>query len=158
MPVNTAEEARLFINKWFNDRGYENKSTSNHENVEFQFSGVSDSGIGFTVIKTKRLPRVVVVATRITAIQFHIDALKSLSNEDLEAFLWELKRDLLMVSPNFRFDNPVIPSTMDFTKEISFDELTEGKLHDAVDQTIRCILYVAWMFNHKLGSPTNDDE
>lgn len=158
MPVNTVDEARVFIEKWFNDRGYNNNATSVSEDLEFQFNGISDSGIGFTIIKPIRLPRVVVVATRIKAIQFHIDKLKLLSGEDLENFLWDLKRGLLFVSPNFRFDNPAIPTTMDFTKEISFDELTEGKLHDAVDQTIRCILFTAWLFNRKLGSPVNNDE
>lgn len=158
MPVNTVDEARLFIERWFNDRGYDNSATSISENLEFQFNGVSDTGIGFTIIKPAKLPRAIVVATRIKAIQFHVDMLKSLSGEDLENFLWELKRGLLLTPPNFRFDNPAIPTTMDFTKEISFDELTEGRLHDAVDQTIRCILYTAWLFNYKLGSPQNNDE
>ena len=136
MPVNTVDEARIFIERWFKDRGYENSATSVSENLEFQFSGVSDLGIGFTIIKPTRLPRAVVVAARIAAVQFHIDALKSLNDDELEDFLWELKKGLLLASPNFRFDNPTIPTTMDFTKEISFDELTEGRLHDALDMSL----------------------
>jgi hypothetical protein len=154
MPVKNIEKARTLIERWLNDRGYIVDATSPSENLEFQFSSSSNSGIGFAIIHPKNLKRVVIVATRITVDPFHVDALKSLEHESRSEFLWELQQSLLFFPPAFRIDNPSMPTSIDFTKEISFDELTEGKLHDAVDQTIRCVLYTAWLFNKKLGIPS----
>lgn len=154
MQDKTIEEVRTLIERWIKDRGYVVNTAPSSESFEFQFNGSSHLGIGFAIIQPKDLKRVVIVATRIMVDQFHIDALKSLENDSRSEFLWELQMGLIFVPPTFKIDNPSIPTSIDFTKEISFDELTEGKLHEALDQTIRCVLYTAWLFNKKFGTPS----
>ena len=37
-------------------------------------------------------------------------------------------------------------------KEISFDELTEGRLIEAMDQTCRGVIMTVWIFLNELGA------
>jgi len=46
----------------------------------------------------------------------------------------------------------VIPESIQFMKEISFDELTEGRLIEAMDQTCRGVIMTVWIFLNELGA------
>jgi hypothetical protein len=150
MPVETIDDAKKLVERWVNDRGYPISAIPTSDDYSFQFGRISNLGIGFVVVQPKNIKRVVVVATRVAFDQFHIKALENASDHD--EFLWNLKKELVFVSPAFSFDNPKTPTAIEFSKEISFDELTEGRLHEAVDLTVRCVLWVAWLFNEKFGS------
>jgi hypothetical protein len=149
MPVETIEAAKELVEKWVSDRGYPISAIPASDDYSFQFGRISNLGIGFAVVQPKSIKRAVVVATRVALDPFHIKALESA--DDREDFLWSLKERLVFVLPAFSFDNPNVPTSIEFSKEISFDELTEGRLQDVVDQTIRCVLWVSWVFVRKFG-------
>jgi hypothetical protein len=69
--------------------------------------------------------------------------------------LWNLQRDIVFAPPTYSF-NPEYQKDgtfkgVQFTKEISYDELTEGKLGDAVIDVTRCVLWVIWTFRRAFG-------
>jgi len=150
MPIETIEAAKELVERWVNDRGYPISAIPASDDYSFQFGRISNLGIGFVVVQPKNIKRVVVVATRVAFDPFHLKALESASDRD--DFLWNLKERLVFVSPAFSFDNPKTPTVIEFSKEISFDELTEGRLQEAVDLTVRCVLWVSWLFIQRFGS------
>jgi hypothetical protein len=149
MPVETIIAAKEFIEKWVNDRGYPMTDVPHSDDYSFQFGSISAIGIGFVIVQPKTLKRVVVVATHVEFSPFHLEALESAP--DRADFLWKLREHLVSASPAFSFNDPKNPTGIEFSREISFDELTEGRLQDAVDQTVRCVLWVSWLFLHRFG-------
>jgi hypothetical protein len=49
-------------------------------------------------------------------------------------------------------DPETMPEAIQFMKEISFDELTDGRLIEAMEQTCRGIILVTWIFVKAFGT------
>ncbi len=156
-PIETVEDAKAFIARWMTDSGYFTDEL-NPAGITFQMNGKFETGITFSIVRPENLTRAVIVVAQIDILPSHMKALKSMSPEDLGKFLWGLRRDLFFVIPTFTF-LPLgsdIPSAIQFSKRISFDELTEGKLYSTVEYTCRCILWVALVLTGKFGQPLEE--
>ena len=152
MPIETIEEAEEKINGWITGRGiFTKKSESDHTN--FQFEGRTDNGIGIVIAQPKRLFRSVVVASKLVLTQWQLDAINKMQPEEKADFIWDLKRDLIFAPANFTL-SPAGDDlkTIDFVKEISFDELTDGKLIEAVDNVCRPLIWTIWVLRKRFGS------
>jgi len=148
-PLN--EKIKNLIRDWMSDRGlYKNDNILN-KGVTFQLNGVSSVGIGFSVIQPIALKRTLVVGSTIEVEASQYEALKNLPAKELDEFIFGLKRELIFQSPDFVFVPPV-PKSIHFSKEIMFDELTEGKIREVLERITRCVLWVAWSMNRKFGN------
>jgi hypothetical protein len=50
------------------------------------------------------------------------------------------------------------PQKMQFAKEISFDELTEGRLNEALDAVCRSTIWTIWTMIRKFGMPPEAEQ
>lgn len=154
MPVRTSDEAKAMIEEWLISRALPAKDV-NREGTTFQIESRTETNIAFAIMKPERFQRSVFVATKIEVHAEHFKALCSMNLKEQNGFLWELKKELLVLPPTFMFqsksDQYSVPESIQFTKEISFDELTEGRLVDAMDQTCRGVILVTWIFLKTFG-------
>jgi hypothetical protein len=97
------------------------------------------------------MARVVGITSKIL---FGKEQLENLSEEKRNNFLNGLGKKLLFVSPSCtpgpKLENP---EWILFIKEISYDELTEGRLIDAVDQVSRAVIFASSLIIDELGEP-----
>lgn len=162
MPVKTDEEAKILTEGWMRDRGLlsEKPSPDNEDATKqfnFKYDGETKIGVKFSLIQPKDLKRTVVATSRIEIAPSHLKSLDSLASDELDDFLWSVRKELVFAPATFMF----IPldgklESIQFTKEISFDELTEGRLSDAIDSLIRCTLMVVWLFRKAFGAGKED--
>ena len=158
MPVETLDDAKALIETWVNDRGFPISTIPVSDKFNFQFGGISSLGIGFAIIQPKDLKRAIAVVTRIEFDPVHIKVLESLDQNDRDEFLWNLKKDLLFNPPAFFFSDPNHPKFIEFLMHVSFDEITEGRLQNAMDQTVRSVLFVAWSLSRRFGVPKGEEK
>jgi hypothetical protein len=152
MPVKTTEEASNLVKVWMEDRGFLTKETS-YDSVHFQYEGHTENGISFSIAQPKRFKRIVLVISKLEFHPKHLESLKALDQTERDNFLWEIREKLVLSPPTFSFDQSDIPTWIQFAKEISFDELTEGRLMDSLDNIVRGVILVSWMFGRKFGQP-----
>jgi hypothetical protein len=153
MSVGNVDEAKKVVNEWMKDRGFLRSEISN-ERAHFGYEGETDTGIRFSVIQPKDAARVLIVISKLDIHPQHLEKLNSMTPVERAEFLWNLKRDLIFAPPVFQihpFEDPDNPTAIEFIKEISFDELTEGRLMEAMDNVHRCVLWVIWTLNKFLG-------
>ena len=161
MPVRTTEEAQTLIRNWITDRGFFDKESKIIEadpapkGFLFQFYGKAPTTIPYNIIQPDLFNRTILILANVRITQPRIDSLKSMKKEDRDDFLWNLQKDIMFAPPTFTFDSSYektgIPEGIQFTKEISYDELTEGKLAESVDYVCRCVLWVIWAFQKEFG-------
>jgi hypothetical protein len=152
MPVKTVEGAKGAVKRWLKDRAYlRDDDTPLPKDLHFRFKGDLSKGIGFNILQPKNLLRSVVIVAQLGFDKVHLDGLNSMNEKERDNLLWDLRRDFIFVSPSFVFDDPSKPSSIQFSKEISYDELTEGKLQDTLEQITRCMIWVSWVFNKEFG-------
>ncbi|VVB62995.1 Uncharacterised protein [uncultured archaeon] len=158
MVVETTEEAKELIQGWMNDRRFFDPALSPTpipEEFHFIVGGKAANEIPFSVLQPKELERTVVVIANVTLGKMHFDAFNAMKKEERDNLLWDLQKEIIFASPLYSF-NPEynVDGTfkgIQFTKEISYDELTEGRLGDAVSSVTRCVLWVVWTFRRKFG-------
>ena len=158
MAVDTIADAEKFIKKWMSDRGYLSGELR-PDGIAFQLNGKFDTGVSFSIIQPQNLMRSFVVVAQIDIHSSHLKAIQSMSDEELGKFLWGLRRDLFFAIPSFAFipAGADVPNAIQFNKQISFDELTEGKLYNTVEYTCRCVLWVALVLTGKFGQPIEEE-
>ncbi|HOE46417.1 MAG TPA: DUF2299 family protein [Methanothrix soehngenii] len=153
--MKTSEEAKRLIKEWMVSRGLPAKEVD-QKNTVFQIESKTPTDIVLVAIQSSTLPRSVFIITKIDIHPAHLEALKSVNPERRTQFLWELKKELASIPPAF-LCQPIgsidtVPESIQFMKEISFDELTEGRLIEAMDQTCRGIILTAWIFLKEFGA------
>jgi len=156
MPTETAAEAKEKVRTWMEGRRIFIKETEADE-VDFQLNGRTETQIPLAIVLPKDLPKTILVVTKIELHKMHANALNQLTPQEKEAFIWDLKKDLMFAPAAFNME----PSGTDlkaiqFTKEISFDELSDGRLIDAMDSVCRSFIWTAWVLTKKFGVPAGD--
>ena len=156
MPVKTPEEAKEFVKRWMVDRKvYKNDSTG--DAVHFQYEGTCSTGVNFSIQHPNDMVRVVGITVKMLIDPHHLKILAEFSTQRREEFLRNLANRLIFVSPAFQFGPaPEHPEWLFFVKEISYDELTEGRLMDGVDQLSRAVIFASSIFIDKFGEPVED--
>lgn len=158
MPVKTTGQAKKLIQGWMNDRGFfDSTATPSTTPDEFIFilGGKSPKEIPFMILQPKKLRKTIVVLANVVLGKEHFDAFNAMSAEDRDEVLWDLQKDIIFAPALYSF-NPEFKENgtfkgVQFTKEISYDELTIGKLGDAVIDVTRGVLWVIWTFRKKFG-------
>jgi hypothetical protein len=153
MPVETSEQAKALIQGWMENRGLYKDDTISAKNVIFQLNGVNSLGIAFTIIQPESLKTSIIILAQIDLHPEHYKALADLNKSARNKFLFGLKRDLVFRPPAFTFNDPEIPKSIQFSNEIMFEELSEPKIRDVIENAIKCVLWVAWSFSEKFGTP-----
>lgn len=155
MPVETPEEASKFVRRWMNDRRvFQCDASDKSKEAFFSYEGASGNGINFAIQQPKNMVRVVGVTTKIL---FDQQQLNDLGPEKCDKFFKNLGKSLLFVNPTFT-PGPKLetPEWLLFIKEISYDELTEGRLIDAVDQVCRAVIFASSLIIDELGEPKTE--
>lgn len=158
MAVENTNEARELIQVWMDDRGFFDAKLSPTpipEGFHFIIGGKAAIGLPFSVLQPNELIKTVIVIANVSLGKEHFDAFNDLNAKDREMLLWDLQRDIMFASPTYSF-NPEFQTDgifkgIQFTKEISYDDLTKGKLGDAVIDVTRCVLWVIWTFARRFG-------
>ncbi|HPJ30241.1 MAG TPA: DUF2299 family protein [Methanothrix sp.] len=155
MPVENVDEAIHLIEKWMDGRGFtiSPPREKDESTVEFNFAynGKTERGLGFTVVQPKNIARLVLVASRIDIAGQHRDILGSMETSEFEDFMWELKRALVLAPASFQILPPEgMPDSIQLSLEISFDELSEGKLNNALNSISKSAVLIILLFS-KMG-------
>lgn len=160
MLVKNPDEAKEFIKKWMNDRHVfsDDISDKNRDTVYFSYEGTSDIGVRFSIQQPKNMVRVVGITSKILLDAQQLKVLADLDGQKRNDFLKKLGSRLLFVNPTYVLGpKPENPEWLLFIKEVSYDELTEGRLIDAVDQVNRAVIFASSMIIDALGEPARSD-
>jgi hypothetical protein len=152
MPIETVEEASKAIKMWMEDRGVFTEEVST-ETAHFQYEGTWENGVSFSIVQPKDMKRIVGVVSKCEIEPQYPTALDSLNSHERQEFLWDIKETLLLVPIFTIFMPDDNPKSILFVKEIAFDELTEGRLAQAVDQVSRMIMWLSLVFLRRFGEP-----
>jgi hypothetical protein len=158
MAVENTDKARELIKGWMNDRGFFDVVLSPvpiPKGFHFVIGGKAANGLPFSVLQPEGLKETVMVVANVSLGKDHFDALNDLNAKDRDTLLWNLQKDIMFKSPTYSFNSEFQTDgtfkAIQFTKEISYDELTKGKLGDAVIDVTRCVLWVIWTFRKEFG-------
>jgi hypothetical protein len=156
MPIETDIEAKEKVFEWMNGRKIFVQEIKSEE-TNFQFEGKTETQIGIVITKPKKLFKSIAIISKIELHPKHIEALSRLNQKKKDDFLWDLKRDLIFAPATFTMEQSGKDlKSIQFAKEISFDELTDGRLIEAMDNVCRCIIWTAWVLVKKFGQPVEE--
>jgi len=156
MPVKTPEEAASFVRKWMEDRKFF-KNDMHKDSALFSYEGISAIGVAFAIQQPNDLVRVIGVTVRLLLDPKQQKALAGLEAKERDNFLKELRSRLLLLDPTYVLGprEDLIEWVL-LVKEISYDELTEGRLLDAVDKMNRAVIFASSLITEKLGEPEEE--
>lgn len=157
MPVNDIEEAKLKVLEWMKGRCIFLRETNSDE-VNFQFDGISETQVGVSFVNPQKMPKSIIAVSRLELHPEHQEALNHLTPKEREDFIWDIKKDLIFVPATFLMEPSANElKSIQFAREISFDELTEGRLIDAMDNVCRPLIWTAWVILRKFGPPSEEE-
>ena len=159
LEIKTVDQAKSLAHIWMKTRGYDpTEVLPCPDDLSFMLQGKASNGMPFLVIQPKKAESSVVAIANVRVTESSFASLLEMSEAERDEFLWNLKRELMFAPPNFSFDPSYeetgIPKGVQFSKEVYYSELTEGRLAEAVDHAIRSALWVVWTFRRKFGTPT----
>ncbi len=160
MAVGNTEDAKSLAQKWLDDaEGYSGQVVDpNPDDLKFLFIGKGQGDIPFLITQSITSKRSIAVIVNVNISESSHKGLGELGERDREDFLWNLKREIMFAPANFAFDPEFtktgIPSAVQFSKEIYFEDLSEGRLAEVVDYTIRSALWLIWTFGRRFGPPS----
>ncbi len=126
--------------------------------LNFKYGGKTEMGLGFAIVQPKDAARTVLMVSRIDVSKQHRDALSSMTAHKLENFIWELKMSLVLAPALYQILPPQgIPRSIQLSLEISFDELTEGRLNNALSSITKSAVVIILLFNKKFELETKGD-
>ncbi len=158
MVVGNTEEAKSLAKKWMNDMGvFQKEIDPGPANLSFLLQGAGPTKIPFLVTQSSELKaKSIAVIVNVNITESSYKSLSDMSDEAREEFLWNLKKELMFAPANFAFaddETTGIIRRAQFSKAIYFEELSEGRLAEAVDYTTRSALWLIWTFRRKFGVP-----
>ena len=157
--VKTAAQAKSFAQTWMeNNRVFSREVLPCPGDFNFILEGTAVNGIPFIIAQPDHLATAIMAIVNVRVTDSSLASLNSMDETDRDEFLWNLQRELVFAPPNFAFDPDFektgIPKGIQFSKEIYYDELTEGRLAEAVNYATRSALWVIWSFRRKFGLPS----
>jgi hypothetical protein len=127
-------------------------------NLKFLFIGKGHGEIPFLITQSIMSERSIAVIVNVNISESSHKGLTEMCERDREEFLWGLKKEIMFAPANFAFDPEFektgIPKAVQFSRVIYFDDLSESRLAEVVDYTIRSALWLIWTFGRRFGSPT----
>ncbi len=151
MPVETPKEASELIRKWMKDSKVF-KSDNSSDAFHFQYDGNLAGEFEFSIQQPKEIVRVIGVLSRIAIAPEHLEKLRAFDEKKREKIFDDIAKYLIFLPPNFAFEpTPQNPESIFFVKEITYDELTEGRLNAAMNQICRDLIFTSNELIEKLG-------
>lgn len=159
LEITSVDQAKSTAYNWMKNHGHDpSEILPCPGDLSFMLQGKASNGMPFLVIQPKELERAVVAIANVRVTESSFAALKAMSEFERDEFLWNLKRELIFAPPSFSFDPSYeetgIPKGVQFSREVYYDELTEGRLAEAVNYAIRSALWFIWTFRRKFGAPS----
>lgn len=160
MAVRNTEEAISLARRWIRDvEGYSGQVIDpSPAELKFLIIGKGLSEIPFLIAQSVDAKRSISVIVNVKISPSSRKSLSEMSEKTRKEFLWGLKKELMFAPANFAFDLEYeegrIPKGVQFSKAIYFDELSEGRLAEVVDYTIRSALWLIWTFGRIFGPPS----
>jgi hypothetical protein len=155
MPLEETEEVKRKICEWMKGRGIFIREIESEE-TEFQFEGRTETQVGIVIVKPKKLYKSFVVISKLELHPDHLAKFDRLNSKKKAELVWDLKEDLIFVPATFTIEQSGDNlKSIQFAKEISFDELTEGRLIEAIDNVCRPLIWTAWAMVKRFGQPEN---
>jgi hypothetical protein len=156
MSQEKIEEVKTKIDEWMKGRKIFIRELESDETY-FQFEGKTETQVGIVIAQPKKLFRSIVVISKLELHPKHLEALRRLNPKKKAEFIWDIKRDLIFAPATFTMEQSGDNLTsVQFTREISFDELTDGRLIEAVDNVCRPLIWTAWVFLRRFGKPEEE--
>jgi hypothetical protein len=142
-------DASRFAKEWMENRDVFIKETIS-ETAYFRYEGKWENGVEFSIMQPKDMERIVGVLAS-CSISFQNSKREAIDLHEREEFIMDLKETMLL-HPIFAFFEPNDnPDFVLFVKEISFDELTEGRLARATDEVTRMVMWLSLKFSRRFG-------
>jgi hypothetical protein len=160
MAVGSTEEAKLLAQRWLEDaEGYSGQVVDpSPDKLMFLFIGKGHGDIPFLITQSITSKRSIAVIVNVNISESSQKGLSEMREENRKEFLWDLKREIMFAPANFAFDPEFektgIPRAVQFSKMIYFDDLSESRLAEVVDYTIRSALWLIWSFGRIFGPPS----
>lgn len=160
MAVKSTEEAKLLAQGWLDDaEGYSGQAVDpSQDDLLFLFIGKGHGDIPFLITQSIKAKRSIAVIVNVNISESSYKSLSDMSERDRENFLWDLRREIMFAPANFAFDPEFektgIPRAVQFSQTIYFDDLSESRLAEVVDYTIRSALWLIWTFGRSFGPPS----
>jgi hypothetical protein len=156
MPVINSNAAKDLVKNWMNHRKvFESEIDPVPSDLHFIFNGKSESGMGFTVLQSKIWDTSVLMMTEVKIGESHLKVLESMRTKDREEFMFNLKKNIIFAPASFAFDptheKTGFPRSIQFSKEICYDNLTEDRLSNDMRDVVRCVIYVVELFKREFG-------
>jgi len=157
--VKTVDQAKSLAQTWMQNSGsFSKEILPCPSDLNFILEGMAPNGIPFLVIQPRQLKSAVAAIANVRITESSFASLSALDRSERDEFLWNLKRELMFAPPTFAFDPTFeetgIPKGIQFSKEVYYDELTEGRLAEAVNCVTRSALWVVWSFGRRFGPCT----
>jgi len=156
MEITTPEQAKETLKKWLEENHHEVKELPD-ENATFHFE--IDYPLGSMkrqrVIQPKEFPSLIVLLNGVSIAAEHADKLKTMQNNDREAFYNEIRKDLLFLENSYdlNVDEAGVAKQVQFSYEFYYDALTKTKLYQGLLLNHRTLLYIITKFNDEFGMP-----
>jgi len=156
MPINDASSAKEFVKDWMNHRKvFEREMDPTPINLNFQFIGKSEGGIGFTVMQPKIWDTSVLIMAEVKIGESHLKIFESMRTRDRDEFMLNLMKSILFAPASFAFDPTFetkgYPQGIQLIKEICYDNLTEDRLSNCMRDIVKCVVYMIELFKKELG-------
>lgn len=156
MEITTPEQAKETVKKWLEENHHEVKEISD-ENANFHFE--IDYPLGSMkrqrVIQPKEFPSLIVLLNGVSIASEHADKLKTMEQNDRDAFYNEIRKDLLFLQNSYdlNVDETGVAKQVQFSYEFYYDALTKTKLYEGLLLNHRTLLYIITKFNDEFGMP-----
>jgi len=156
MPVENIDEAMRLIENWMAGRrlttAIPKEGVEFKEVLSFAYSCKTPTGLGLAIVQPKNTARTILVASRVDIAKQHLDVLGSMDVSEFEDFILELRMALVLAPTMFQI-LPLqgMPNSIQLSLEISFDELTEGRLNSALSNITKTSVLIVLLFRKKFG-------
>lgn len=161
MPAIDATSAKSFVKNWMDHRKVFNNETDPVPNeLNFQFNGKSEGGIGFSVLQPKIWETSILIMAEVKIGEPHKKILETMSEKNREEFMFNLTKNIIFAPASFAFDPSFetrgFPSGIQFSREICFDRLTEDKLSNSMRDVVKCVIFVVELFKNEFGKENEE--
>lgn len=150
-----------FIKQWMQRRKVFVSEASNiPDNLIFVFQGRSTVGISFTILQRREWETTVIVLCEAKVSDEHTELLKSMRPKDRKIFLNNVINGISFAPAAYAFDpdfiNTRIPTSIQFSREICYDGLTEDKLNECMLDVVKCVTHVIRQFQEEFGKENGE--
>ncbi len=145
------EKIKDMIEKWTNEEGIFKEEKFN-DMAYFHFIVEYPEKRHVNIFQPKERNDSILILSGINLDEEFMKRLNKLDKKERQDFMWDLRLGLLFRDDQFR----IVPDVeriqrIQFTRPIYYDELTKGKLMNALNDNFKSFLFVMWKFQQKFG-------